>query len=209
MVKETRRENIGSPIAWIGLFVAVLAFLAGFWQAYVASDNEIQGLRAYVMVSSTKIGIDEKGVVDANVTIKNYGATPAMDFRHWACAYVRMSELSDSVGTDFDHGIIAPVTVIPQQETKDHPVKGWCELKKGAAITEDERAAIGRGNMNVIITGIIRYKDVFGLDHITRYRRYWNDILEHDKISADNKEGNCIDGECESTPFWKTVLSRF
>jgi hypothetical protein len=58
-------------------------------------------------------------------------------------------------------------------------------------ISDAVRAEIKPGHKAVFAIGVMKYRDAFGIDRETRYRRSWNDIR-----SADGYGGNCGDNGC-------------
>jgi hypothetical protein len=123
--------------------------------------------------------------------MKNFGLTPAYDFRHWACAFVRKpSEANDF--PDITEGVAAPPTVVAPQGTKGKVVTGLCNQ---TTLTEQERNEIKTGAKSVYAVGVVRYKDAFHVDRITQYRRFWNDTLG--AVSVDDNGGNCTAEGCK------------
>jgi hypothetical protein len=192
----------------ITLVVAFLAFIAAGWQAYVASDNELTSLRAYVLVDSTTIAINNNNLPSVTIVIKNFGATPARRARHWATSFVRPVPAQDNSFPDFTSKVIAPYTLIPEQGTKQKIITDWSELPDRAPMTAAERSDIKNGTKAIYIAGVIRYEDVFGQHHITQYRRYWNDPSGQNNVD-DGSGGNCTDNDCEPQPLWQNIVSRF
>jgi hypothetical protein len=200
-----KREH--ASLKKIGFFVAILALIATLWQVYIASDNEIQTLRAYILPSSGRITVGVNNMVDADIIVKNFGSTPAYDFRYWACAFDRKPPARNADFPDIPANIDAPPTVVPPQSTKGHPITVWCEGNKGSPISEPERAAIRDDTKEVYIVGVMRYKDVFGFNRVTKYRFRWTDKTKD--IYIDDNYGNCADEGCELQPIWKNIIARF
>lgn len=173
-------------------------------QAMVADDTEKRQLRSYVMIESSTIGIDSNGKPTDHLVVKNYGLTPTYSFRHWACTVVRdwpdrdrdfptASMLTDSASAP--ESLIAPNGTIMKDA-------GSC-FSNEEPISDPVRAEIKAGHKAVFAIGVMKYRDAFGMDRETRYRRSWNDIR-----AADGYGGNCADDGCpkEDRPeFTKAV----
>jgi hypothetical protein len=176
------------------VFIAVLALCVSVYQALVSHDTEQRSLRAYVLVDKSEIGInDDKRTATVNLTMKNFGLTPAYDFRHWACAFVRKVPIQENDIPDITKGIAAPPTIVAPQGAKGKVFTGLCD--QTIPITEPERNEIKNGSKAVYVVGVVTYRDAFYVDRITRYRRHWNDALG--SVSVDDDSGNCADDSCK------------
>jgi hypothetical protein len=194
--KIEKRKHLGLDA--LAIFIAILAFGAAGYQGWVARDTEQRSLRAYIFVDTAHLGINNSRLPDVNVTIKNFGSTPASGFQHWACAFVRPTPQPNK-GNKFSDisSVEAPHTIITPQGTKIKSITGWCEFNLPTTpISEAERAEIKKGTKSVYAVGKIMYEDAFGVRRITKYSRYWNDLLG--TANTDDKEGNCSDEHCQA-----------
>jgi hypothetical protein len=177
----------------LSVFIAVCAVGLTSYQIWTIRDNAKRQLRAYVMVESSAINVDSDNKLNVNITVKNFGLTPTYDFRHWACAVVRGTPDRDS---DFPTAPAltareAPKSVIAPSGKIFKVYSGTCD-HGDAAISVDERAAIKAGRKALFAVGVIKYRDFFDADHVTQYRRAWDDV--HNGI--DGYSGNCADEGC-------------
>lgn len=165
-------------------------------QIEVAKDTERRQLRAYVMVESSAVSINADGLPVVRIAVKNFGSTPAYDFRHWACAVIRKFPdqekdfLKNSLlvqAAEAPKSLIAPGGLI----FKDYV--GVCDRANESPVLKEEIAAVREGSKEIFTVGVIKYRDAFRVEHVTHYRRAWN---EKTKLSSDGYKGNCADEDC-------------
>lgn len=187
------------PLEYLAVSFALIAAIGGcvaagftWYQGWVSRDTETRYLRAYAMVESSVIGIDPNGKPNVVVTIKNFGLTPVYNFRHWACALVR--EIPDR---DDDFPSVSMITAAHAPESLIAPNATILKTYKGSCFSNEEpisdpvRADVKSGRRAVFAIGVMKYRDAFGFDRETRYRRAWNDIQ-----AIDGYSGNCADDNC-------------
>jgi hypothetical protein len=142
--------------AFIAAVGGIAAAIAGGYQGWVSRDSEQRSLRAYVFAENTNIGITDDRNPNITVTIKNVGSTPAYEFRHWACAFVRPTPnpvISWNVFPNISKGIEAPATIVAPQGVKLKIIDGWCESP--FQISDAQRSQIKRGIESVYVVGVI------------------------------------------------------
>jgi hypothetical protein len=188
-----RHDRILLRVTILSVFIAACAVVLTSYQIWTVRDNAKRQLRAYAMVESSVIGVDSNNKLNVSITVKNFGLTPTYDFRHWACAVVR-----DTPDRDGDFRTASAITVreapkslIAPSATIGKIYSGSCDHGE-TAISVDERAAIKSGKKAVFAIGVIKYRDIFHAEHVTQYRRAWDDV--HNGI--DGYGGNYADEGC-------------
>jgi hypothetical protein len=82
MAEQNRAQK--AKHTWLergALVIAVLAFLAAAWQAYVANDSEKRQLRAYIGVHQVGyMGLEDNDPIGVGFNFINHGQTPAQNF---------------------------------------------------------------------------------------------------------------------------------
>ena len=147
-------------------------------QVGMAIDTEKRQLRAYILPFKMGIEITKENKVDATIIIKNFGQTPAHNFRHWACINIRnlvVREFAIVDPTDlppWPAGITPSITVAQGDTSTIFPVF-FCEKNTVnlRPLTSDELAAINAGTKAIFLYGKIEYDDIFGDHHHTAYLR--------------------------------------
>jgi hypothetical protein len=129
-----------------------------------AEDGVEIGQRAYVLISSAKPEFNSDRHIMVEFEIKNYGNTPAN--------YVRVSfrlEVLESEPENLNETIIdweSPRSSIIAPHSP-HPVPYRIQLN----ISPEQRHAYNVKELRLYFWGIIRYRDIFGKVHHTRFRR--------------------------------------
>jgi hypothetical protein len=200
MVSEDAKHDKKHPLEYIAVFFALVAAIgacvaAGFagYQGWVARDTEKHYLRAYVLVDAANLGIDANKMPKVAIDVKNFGLTPAYEFRHWSCALARPIWSKDEDFPDISKGVVADVSIVAPQHPKGKVYNAWCGI--GTEISDSEREQIRAGSKALFVIGKITYRDAFHEPHITRYRIYWND--KNPTVNFDAASGNCADEGCE------------
>ena len=143
---DVREHTLLEKIAFV---VSVCALGATAYQAYTTSDNEIRSLRAYVLVDNSVIVVTKDRIADVMITIKNFGRTPAYDFKHWACAFVRNVPSREDDFPDFVRGKDAPLSVIAPQGTKGKVFAALCD-QSGPMSEQESHGARPRQTLRCI-----------------------------------------------------------
>jgi hypothetical protein len=128
-----------------------------------SADNAKRHLRAYVLVSSVAVNDFEVGdQVSAEITIKNFGQTPAYNLKQWAVMGfdyfpatldIPANEKAEELG----------VSIIGPGGTTSHFGKLNRPMQK------HEIAGLIEGKFAVYAAGTITYTDVFATVHTTKY----------------------------------------
>lgn len=132
---------------------------------YVKITTEIaeMQLRAYVHVGEAVLIVDPEGTPVANVALKNSGQTPAYDLQQWIGIRVEKYPLN---------------IVLPQPPPGFQMAIGTLaaggfanlSVRTKRPLTPDERSLLGGPEKTIYVYGEIRYKDVFGIERLTKYR---------------------------------------
>jgi hypothetical protein len=150
----------GSQVAlarW--LVVATFSLAAfGFWQVLISRDTARKQLRAYVQQTKSSVIKFEIGVpVEAIVTVKNTGQTPARETVFWTGITIR------------EHPLAVMITDKPSDEIMPHASRG--DLGSGSAIhspiktdgnlNQSQFDQIRAGAQAVYVFGGVTYRDIF------------------------------------------------
>jgi hypothetical protein len=139
-------------------------WVAGEQQLKLSRGTAERQLRAYLyVVSNTTPDIDGDGPLEGRFLMKNGGQTPAYDVK---------SVCSATFGRYPFEGEPPP---LPEEK-----FKGGTVLVPGGVVllshtypgqpTETWKKALKEGNQRFVMYGEIRYNDVFGESHVTKYR---------------------------------------
>jgi len=166
----------------IGLFVAgVIGIFVALCTLFDMRKSSARQLRAYVVPDMSAIvnvadPIPAHGLIptDARITcpgwgpvvhlqIKNTGQTPAMKVENWGAICFSEYPLT---------------TILPPKNPNLRPIhsilgSGIPSTKNfffGPRLTDQQIADLRAGTGAIYVHGEIRYKDIFGKDHLTRYR---------------------------------------
>jgi hypothetical protein len=169
--RQSRTQREGKhPLEYaIFVFLVLTAIFTGIAACYTrkqwitADDTEKRSLRAYVSVANGHVELEEKGrKITAFVEIKNFGQTPAHEFKAW----IKPPKILDSAALPFDaaipikeretSGILGPQTSYNAIYTMD--------------ITDTELAELMAGNKKVFFWGGADYKDAFQNDRFLYFR---------------------------------------
>jgi hypothetical protein len=126
-------------------------------------DTATRELRAYVLVSGGKIrNVDSPLGRIAELSIRNFGKTPAHDLKMWMGAGVKEFPVTTALGRPGDNITIASDVLAPGipsvMRVPIHPVNGWWESR-----LNDRTAAI-------YLFGEVTYLDAFDKLHRTEFR---------------------------------------
>jgi hypothetical protein len=127
-------------------------------QSDILKDTGERQLRAYVSVSRAQLKIG-KGIIRAQVHIKNYGQTPAYEVRQWIHKWVESHPLSVALPEPSEDFKMATAILGPG----DHNVMdvSW---------QMPPNLVLGTRASTVYIYGKILYKDAFGRTRYAKYR---------------------------------------
>jgi hypothetical protein len=131
-------------------------------QANIAEDTAARQLRAYLSPSAAWLDIQDDGRVKAHVHIKNYGATPATNERHWISIWVAsfpLDEILEDAPDNFEMGsaVLGP----GGHNEMVHP--------RPKPLTEANQAIIVSGFVGIYVYGKVTYNDIYGEEHMSRY----------------------------------------
>lgn len=121
-------------------------------------------LRAYLCAQGATMKFPEPGKPSVTVVVKNSGATPALNVQHWIHQWVARYPLDDVLPEppeDFVMSCDVLATNAWHTHTNTHP---------GMIMKPGYLHEIGTSEGTIYVYGEIRYDDVFGDPHVTRYR---------------------------------------
>ena len=176
LVELTRPQVVAAiTAAFMAIFGAVVATIAAFWAkeaaqhtkraADIADRTSKQELRAYVCATfprETK-GSVQKGTFNTRIKIRNVGQTPA--FKIQSKTIARVLDVSVERTDAF------PPIVHSGDKTKSifPNIEDSINVRMPDVITEDQIVEMELGRKNIYVWGAIKYEDVFGAEHVTRY----------------------------------------
>ncbi len=152
--------------AFVAAFGAILAAIFSGWQAWVAGDNEIRQLRAYVHITGGTISGSGStdGPLDITVRpgIKVFGQTPAGQIIVPWNLVVDRWPMTDA----FQFSYLK--TEMQSTSSQAPSVEAPIDAKKHT-ITKDEMTAIHAGTKRLYAYGTVLYRDVFNKSRFTNF----------------------------------------
>lgn len=106
------------------------------------------------------------GNINAYIEIRNSGHTPAYRVRHLAIIDVRPAKEDEKVVPPSHVPEISMSYIVPGNGTNKTVVRP-------TRLTRDEIAAVNVGTSAIYIFGTILYRDAFGIERYTHYKRRW------------------------------------
>jgi hypothetical protein len=151
-------------IAITAIATILLTFVTGglVWVGYVQLRTTRAQLRAYAFVESAHIeGVAIGQTPRANVTIKNFGQTPAFRLRQWARMGFQSFPLVGPIPKTAEDTITAERPLAPG---------GVFHVRLGRREIDSETiTALQNGTHAIFIAGEIFYRDIFNRRHQTNY----------------------------------------
>ena len=155
------------------LGIAVLAFLAAAWQAYVANDSEKRQLRAYVGIHQVGyMGIEDNDPIGVGLNFINHGQTPAQNFN--------LIGIIDLLPYPLPQGYV--LIDAPARSPRDGVIfpneaptmTGWTwERNKIDALTKKEIIS-SSPKREIYAHGVATYDDIFGAHWRTEFCFFLN-----------------------------------
>jgi hypothetical protein len=179
---------------YLSLFVAILAFSATAWQAYVAWDSEHRSLRAYVSLVPGSISGNLADIATQTVvfTRKNHGQTPAYDFRIPKSG-IGVEPCDQPVQTPSFQVPELPIgnpTLFPGSKLLTHFTPNPSEAER-VKINIALSNALSNEAVCLIYFGKAVYRDAFGDGHFTNFCwKYHGRKLEDVFRCEENNDSN-------------------
>jgi len=123
-----------------------------------AKDTAESELRAYVIPTKGDVrNFGTSAPLEASIRIRNAGQTPA---------YRITTSIDLRLGEDFTPQPVdlSPDVLGPGSETN-------LLFVASRLLTPEEESKIKEGNLTIYVFGEIRYRDIFRIEHVTKYRR--------------------------------------
>lgn len=132
-------------------------------QAAIMQDTAKRQLRAYMCVSAGMVVFKWPGFPEAQITIRNFGQSPAYDVRHWIHTWLEGYPLKVTLPTpppefQMSKGLIPP--------TGEEVIISGAKPPMASNLIR----IFGTPQCTLYVYGEIRYRDIFGRDWYTRYR---------------------------------------
>jgi hypothetical protein len=126
-------------------------------------DTAQRQLRAYVFVSSALLKFKEPGIPEVQVHFKNFGQTPAYDFRGWIGMYISDYPLAGSLPIA-PHDLPKGVEPLPPDRSSIHVVL------RDPPVLPEFVPLLGTTKGTIYVFGEMAYGDAFGNERFIRYR---------------------------------------
>jgi len=197
-------HNVATTLTllFVGAYTVLTFFLLSSSQEQVKiiRDTEQQQLRAYVSAGVEQYPDIAAEHLDLTVLMKNHGQTPAFKMYGWAVMlisdyYPLPQEVVQQNEARFDNKGDESI-LFPGGERRGATVSGVGSDEQGRDPTSDERVGVQLGFKSLWVFGKVTYRDVFGVDHFTRFRLFQSGqyMVRMKKLFwAD--QGNCTDDE--------------
>jgi hypothetical protein len=157
----------------LAIVVAVLAFIATAWQAWVANDSEKRQLRAYIGVHQIGFqGLEDKNPIGFGFAFVNHGQTHALDFNligvidllpYPLPANLKLPSPPDRPSQD---GIIFP--------NESNPMVGWVLERHPMTFAEKMEILSKSPDKQIYMHGVARYRDIFNKHWKTEFCFFLN-----------------------------------
>jgi hypothetical protein len=126
------------------------------------SDSEINRQRAYVLVEASELRyLAQEKPVEAWISLKNNGLTPAFDLQRMARIFA-----TKYPHTDFERlepgnsrAVLGPGGAVD-----------FAPIRMSRALTFDERSAVAKGEMAIYVYGSIKYRDIYQVTRCANFR---------------------------------------
>jgi hypothetical protein len=183
-------QRLAEPMTLLTLILAfaTVGLFCSTWELVTDTRRSAEKqLRAYVFADQNiTIGLDAGNHIVTGIPFKNFGQTPASDFKRWICAALLEAPLNSTL-PDSDEKLPPSIALLaPTQSTwviGRPPICG--SSPKDRALTADEKNEFTEGKKVIYIYGMAIYKDAFGVDRWTRFR-----IFSRNGTIAFPEEGN-------------------
>ena len=125
----------------------------------ITRENMIYAQRAYVMFESATVEYRDDTHLAVGFSIKNFGNTPALNFRPFTRIELRTTEPEiNEEGVEWE----GPGGIIPPHYSR--------QTIRNLTITLDERKQMGPGKpLRLHLWGMVKYNDIFGKEHLTKF----------------------------------------
>jgi hypothetical protein len=140
--------------------IAVLAFLATGWQAWVANDSEKRQLRAYIGVHQIGYqGLEDSDPIGFGFAFINHGQTPAHDVNVVGIIDLLPYPLSANVALPHPPERPPQDGIIFSNET--NPMIGWVWERHPMAIAAKQALLFQSSEKQIYMHGFVSYRDIF------------------------------------------------
>lgn len=126
------------------------------------SDAEINRQRAYVLVEASEIRNLAKGTpVEAWISLKNNGLTPAFDLQRTATIFATKYPHTkfERIEPGSARAVLGPGGAVD-----------FAPIRMSRALTSEERTAVAKGDMAIYVYGGIKYRDIYQITRCTNFR---------------------------------------
>lgn len=177
LIKENNEQITAISTVVIAAFT-ILLYLVGRGTAR-------RQLRAYVLVKTARVDNLAVGQVPSvTVTLVNSGVTPARDFRQWY-----------NIGVDAIPCLMKNPSDSALEDLYAHTLAGGGEIFHARTLEKEIPPEVMEqftsGKAAVFFVGAVFYKDIFGKQHVTRYKLFSTpQIVNGGASMAAYKDGN-------------------
>lgn len=156
---------MSDKIAAIASFVGLLQFVALILTYVIMRGTAIRQLRAYCLIARAEVLDVELGKAPkARITIKNFGQTPAKNFKTIAVLGYDTFPISRLPNPDFEHA-----EKVQQPLPPDGYFDIWPKLSEEIKI-QKHIDDLKDGKAAIYAIGEISYIDAFGIERFTRFK---------------------------------------
>jgi len=181
---STMLVGAGTILLMVTLWLTRQANKAAQEAVDVTRDSAEKQLRAYVLLESIEVfNVAANNIPRVKITIRNTGATPASDFKHWATIGYQPYPMPPTA-PDFDESIKSSYAVVAAGQS----VEG--EQVFSRKMSDQDIASISAGTCGLYVIGLIKYIDCFGKDRETRYCSFIGGPVGKRDFMAAYESGN-------------------
>ena len=147
---------------WLAIVSTIIALIAlGFsiWSGYRSDKTARAQLRAYVLLEGIDLAEDEDGVTVFTANVRNSGQTPALELQY------RLSVFTPEPDGDAVIDKTLPYATTDIGAGAIHPLR-----LRWAAFAGENQTAVLIGKTDAWFQGVVRYKDVFGIERFTWFK---------------------------------------
>jgi len=162
-LREHNAEVVALSTAFIALFTVALFFAT--WLLWVSGRRHARHeLRAYVFVRGIQL-INSDSVIEATAYVRNFGKTPAYDFRLVCTLTLATPDTTEFKPNPTSLEYQSVSTLAPGAEEE-------CFRRFKRTLSEEEFALIARDKLKIFAFGRLDYTDAFRKARFTNFRYF-------------------------------------
>jgi hypothetical protein len=167
-LREHDAEIVALSTVVMSVFTVALFFAT--WLLWITGRRHArQELRAYVLMRDIQL-INSDNIVEATAYVRNFGKTPAYDFRLVCTLALRETGTTELKPDPIPRGQQSISTLAPGDETE-------CFRRFEKPLSEEQFALIAEGKLKIFVFGRFDYTDAFGKARFTNFRYFSTPII--------------------------------